>query len=98
MSEQITWTHVDKLVRKMHDEKGMLPIGSTDAEVAHSFIKWQERNRDILLAKLEEHDREIVQLRYQLDDLKNKPVGKTKKRLELLEVAVAELRQHTGML
>jgi len=95
MSEQITWTHVDKLVRKMHDERGMLPIGLTDAGVTHDFIKWQERNRDILLAKLEQRDRDIVQLHNQLSALEEKartPKSKTKQRLSALEAAVEELQ------
>lgn len=94
----ITWTHVDKLVRDMHDERGMLPTGATDAEVAHAFIKWQEKQREHVLRRLEESDREIVQLRYQLDATKVKPVRKTKQRLALLESTVAELRQHVGLL
>lgn len=94
----ITWTHVDKLVRDMHDERGMLPTGATDAEVAHAFIKWQEKQREAVLSRLEERDREIVQLRYQLDAMKVKPVRKTKQRLALLESTVAELRQHVGLL
>lgn len=98
MSEQITWTHVDKLVRDMHDEKGMLPIGLTDAEVAYSFLKWIDRtSADIQrdAATLLDH---CERLEVEVHKLRNAPKSKTKKRLELLEVAVAELRQHTGML
>lgn len=89
----ITWTHVDKLVRDMHDERGMLPTGATDAEVAHAFIKWQEKQREHVLRRLEESDREIVQLRYQLDATKVKPVRKTKQRLSVLEAKIAYLEE-----
>jgi hypothetical protein len=43
MSEQITWTHVDKLVRKMHDERGMLQSGMNDAEVTYTMLKFLDR-------------------------------------------------------
>ncbi|MNL44556.1 hypothetical protein D3C87_1671390 [compost metagenome] len=91
MSEQITWTHVDKLVRDMHDEKGMLPVGLTDPEVAYSFLKWIDRTsadiqRDAatLLAHCDQLEVELMKLR-------NAPKSKTKQRLAALESAVAEL-------
>jgi len=105
MSEQITWTHVDKLVRKMLDDRMQMACGNTDAEVAYDFVKFLERSTTSLENDLTEHKREALTLKAQLETtreqlaeaLTTKP-GKTKKRLELLEVAVAELRQHTGML
>jgi hypothetical protein len=85
MSEQITWTHVDKLVRKMHDDKGMLPVGATDAEVTHAFIKWLsgrfnsvENERDVCRLNLE-------QMRQRVIELESRKVGKTKQRLKDLE-------------
>jgi hypothetical protein len=90
MAEQITWTHVDKLVRKMHEERGMLPTGLTDAEITYSFIKWQERQRSILLLRLEQQDCEAVQLRNQVRALA--PKSKTKQRLAILEAAVEDLQ------
>jgi hypothetical protein len=91
MSEQITWTHVDKLVRKMHDEKGMLPVGLTDAEVAHAFIKWLDRRNGDLIRQTEQMDERCDQLEVELMKLRNAPKSKTKQRLAALESAVAEL-------
>lgn len=97
MSEQITWTHVDKLVRKMHDNREMLPTGLTDAEVAYSFIKFLERSlqqseicaesRGASMASLK---RELDTTRGQLDVALTKP-SKTKQRLAKLEEQVAKL-------
>ncbi|MNP45013.1 hypothetical protein D3C76_1389030 [compost metagenome] len=92
MSEQITWTHVDKLVRKMHDEKGMLPIGLTDAEVAHAFIGWLERRNANLILDAQQMDERCDRLEVELMKLRNAPKSKTKQRLEALEKAVEELQ------
>lgn len=97
MTQIITWTHVDRLVRDMYDERGMLPVGATDAEVAHAFIKWQEKQRGIVLRDLEERDREIVQLRYQLEAMKAKPLRKTKERLAEIEENIDFIRRHLGL-
>jgi hypothetical protein len=98
MSEQITWTHVDKLVRKMHDNRGMLPIGLTDAEVAHAFIKFLERSlqqseicaesRGASMASLK---RELDYANRQLAEALAKKPGKIKQRLEILECQVSRL-------
>jgi hypothetical protein len=92
MSEQITWTHVDKLVRKMHDEYGMLPLGATDAEVAHAFIKWLERENGKLSQNDTMLERRCAQLEVELMKLRNAPKSKTKQRLSALETAVEELQ------
>lgn len=96
MSEQITWTHVDKLVRKMHDEKGMLPIGMTDAEVAHAFIKWLDRRNGDLIRQTEQMDERCDRLEVELQKLRAAPKSKTKKRLEALEEQVKDLQFRLG--
>ena len=105
MSEQITWAHVDKLVRKMLEDRGQLAVGMTDAEVALVFIKFLGRSLNQAEISVDSRGATIASLQRQLETtrqqlaeaLTTKP-SKTKKRLELLEAAVAELRQHTGML
>lgn len=93
MSEQITWTHVDKLVRKMHDERGMLAIGLTDAEVAHAFIQWLARQNEKLFQNGTQLEQRCDSLGIQLMQAKNAPKSKTKQRLHDLEAAVAELQK-----
>ena len=93
MSEQITWTHVDKLVRKMHDDKGMLPIGLTDAEVAHAFIKWLDRRNGDLIRQTEQMDERCDRLEVELMKLRNAPKSKTKQRLAKLEEQVQEITE-----
>lgn len=93
MSEQITWTHVDKLVRKMLDDRMQMPCGSSDAEVAYDFVKFldrcledAERDVGVKLSLIEVLHREIAQL-------KNKPKSKTKQRLANLEGQVKEISE-----
>ncbi|MNP72814.1 hypothetical protein D3C76_1694380 [compost metagenome] len=75
----------------MHDEKGMLPIGMTDAEVAHAFIKWLDRRNEDLIRQTERMDERCDRLEVELMKLRNAPKSKTKQRLAALEAAVAEL-------
>lgn len=96
MSEKITWTHVDKLVRKMHDEKGMLPIGMTDAEVAHAFVKWLDRRNGDLIRQTEQMDERCDRLEVELQKLRTAPKSKTKKRLGALEEQVKDLQFRLG--
>lgn len=91
MSEQITWTHVDKLVREMHDERGMLPVGLSDAEVAYAFIKWMNRRNADLIRETERMDERCDRLEVELLELRNAPKSKTKQRLATLECQVARL-------
>lgn len=95
MSEQITWTHVDKLVRKMHDERGMLPIGLTDAEVVHTFISWLQRENEMLRSAGASLESKLAWTETSLRAAQNRPVkkSKTKERLAKLEAAVAELQK-----
>lgn len=95
MSEQITWTHVDKLVRKMHDDRGMLPLGLTDAEVAHAFIGWLQRENETLRAAGASLESKLAWTETSLRAAQNRPVkkSKTKERLAKLEAAVAELQK-----
>ncbi|MNC10422.1 hypothetical protein D3C87_1102620 [compost metagenome] len=99
MSEQITWTHVDKLVRKMHDEEGLLPVGNTDAEIAYNFVKFlmnvrTKAEQDYRRASERYYSREgeLMRLEQQLKAEREKPAGKTKQRLAKLEAAVVELQ------
>lgn len=103
-AEQITWTHVDKLVRDMHDEEGLLPVGNTDAEIAYNFVKFlmnvrTKAEKDYQRASERYYSREgeLMRLEQQLKAEREKPLGKTKQRLKDLEEAVADLRKHTGL-
>lgn len=100
MVNTITWTHVDKLVRDLHDKEGLLPSGNTDAEITYNFIKFLMNVR----TKAEQHysrasDRyfsregEIMRLEHQLKAEQAKPLGKTKQRLKELEEEVARIRR-----
>lgn len=98
MTQTITWTHVDKLVRKMHDEEGLLPVGNTDAEIAYNFVKFlmnvrTKAEQDYRRASERYYAREgeLMRLEQQLKAERDKPQGKTKQRLAKLEAAVAEL-------
>lgn len=99
MSEKITWTHVDKRVREICEERGILPIGDSDAEVAHSLIKFLNgRLRSV------ENSLTICQDSYaracdslQQEITKGVSSGKTKKRLAALEAKVEELVAWTGL-
>jgi hypothetical protein len=99
MSEQITWTHVDKLVRKMHDEDGLLPVGNTDAEIAYNFVKFlmnvrTKAEKDYRRASERYYAREgeLMRLEQHLKEEREKPKSKTKQRLAKLEATVAELQ------
>lgn len=95
MSEQITWMHVDKLVRKMHDERGMLPVGLTDAEVAHAFIGWLARENETLGSAGASLESKLARTETSSREAQNRPVkkSKTKERLAALEKAVAKLQK-----
>lgn len=99
MSQKITWTHVDRYVREMHDHRGMLETGMSDAEVTLSYIKFIERqlrkNEETLQIRSEALDAKCHELRAIAAQCQ--PVGKTKQRLAKLEAAVQELRLHTGL-
>jgi len=99
MSQQITWTHVDKYVREMHDHRGMLETGMTDAEVTLSYIKFIERQLQKAEDALIRKDDDIQRTRVELEAVKTRAMqpGKTKQRLAALEIAVQELRLHTGL-
>lgn len=98
MSEQITWTHVDKLVRQMLDDRMQMPCGKTDAEVAYDFIKFLGRQVNSLDGDLETKVANLLRLRAQLETTQQqlarttKP-GKTKTRLAKLEEQMADLQQ-----
>lgn len=98
MSEQITWTHVDKLVRQMLDDRMQMPCGKTDAEVAYDFIKFLGRQVNSLDGDLETKDANLLRLRAQLEttqrqlsEARSEPKGKTKARLAKLETQVSRL-------
>lgn len=93
MAEQITWTHVDKMVRKMHDERGMLPIGLTDAEVTYNLIKYLQRNARILAVQKAQVETELVRTETRLRAVQDNPIkkSKTKQRLAKLEKEVERL-------
>jgi hypothetical protein len=96
MSEQITWTHVDKLVRKMHDERGMLQSGMNDAEVTYTMIKFLDRQTRTFSQSNEELEARCGALEVQLMRAKEAqvlPKGKTKQRLAILEERVGQLMQ-----
>jgi hypothetical protein len=91
MSEQITWTHVDKLVRKMHDERGMLQSGMNDAEVTYTMIKFLDRQTRTFSQSNEELEARCERLEVEVHKLRNAPKSKTKQRLEKLECQVSRL-------
>lgn len=93
MSEQITWTHVDKRVRKMHDDRGMLPIGNTDAEVAHAFLGWLQRENETLRSAGASLETKLAWTETSLRAAQNRPIkkAKTKERLAKLEKEVRRL-------
>ncbi|MBP3864204.1 MAG: hypothetical protein J6F32_06950 [Pseudomonas sp.] len=98
----ITWTDVDKLVRKMHEDRGMLPCGSTDAEVAHAYLKYLQRSYRLLEVQKEQVKNRLAAATAQKEKLEqellDRKPNKTKQRLAVLESTVAELRQHVGLL
>lgn len=96
MSEQITWTYVDRYVRDAHDKRGMLPMGPTDADCTLSYIKWLERT-------LETQERATIaastrcdRLVGELAELK-RPLKKSKQRIADLEENVEIIRRHLGL-
>lgn len=103
MSEQITWTHVDKLVRKMLEDRVQMACGNTDAEVAYDFIKFLGRNlnqaeicaesRGASMASLK---RELESTRQQLSEALTAKPSKTKQRLSALEEQVKDLQFRLG--
>jgi hypothetical protein len=92
MSEQITWTHVDKLVRKMLDDRGQLACGGNDAEVALVFIKFLGRSLNQAEISVDSRGATIASLQRQLKEAQAVRPGKTKKRIDALEKAVRELQ------
>lgn len=97
MSEQITWTHVDKLVREQLERRQMIGTGATDAEVAYEFVKFLCRAETRLTETVRVRTDMLEASRGELKTLLGQPKSKTKQRLAVLEAAVAELRQHTGL-
>ena len=99
MAEQITWTHVDKLVRQLHSEAGLMRVGTTDAEVAYNFVKFlssartKAENTALKLSEyLMESERRARNLDHRLSLAQQETAkGKTKQRLAILEEQVAKL-------
>lgn len=97
MSEQITWTHVDKLVRKMLDDRMQMACGTTDAEVTYNMIKFLERSLSQAELCAQSLGATNSALQRQLKEAQQAPkLGKTKQRLAKLEAAVAELQKQPG--
>ena len=94
MTTKITWTHVDAHVRKAYERTGMLPVGGGDAEVAYSYLRYVERQLELLSRKVHHVEEERDAFRDMLRKVEASPVkqGKIKRRLDALEKAVEELR------
>lgn len=91
---KITWTNVDAVSRKILEDRGILPSGATDAEVALSLIGFLDRS-------LRASDENRFQLQASVDRLGRQLAaqcspGKTKDRVSALEVALAELKDRIG--
>jgi hypothetical protein len=99
MSEQITWTHVDRYVRDAHDKRGMLPMGPTDADCTLSYIKWLERMLDTQSTNGDRTVEELRRTRVELERVKanSRPLKKSKQRIADLEENVEILRRHLGL-
>lgn len=99
MSEKITWTHVDRYVREAVTRAGIIYLGSTDAEVALSYISYLERSLEVQGRNGDRTVEELRRTRDELADMKAKcqSVSKTKKRLAALEAKVEELVAWTGL-
>lgn len=103
MSEQITWTHVDKMVRKMLDDRGMLQTGMNDAEVTYNLIKYMQRHERVLELAKEQVENTLANERRMGDVLKKEILdlksskGRTKKRLDKLEQQVEKLNDLARM-
>lgn len=94
MPEQITWTHVDKLVRKMLDERGMLQSGVNAAEVTYNLIKFLERSLTQAELCADSRGATVASLQRQLKEAQQAPkLGKTKQRLDALEKEVNRIRK-----
>lgn len=93
MLEQITWTHVDKMVRKMLEDKGQIACGSTDAEVTYDCIRSLRRQLRILEVQKEQVETKLAWTETQLRAAQDNPVkkSKTKERLAKLECQVSRL-------
>lgn len=91
MSEQITWTHVDKLVRQQLERRGMIGTGSTDAEVAYEFLKFLCRAETRLTETVRVRTECLEKSREDLKAVLEQPKSKTKQRLATLECQVARL-------
>lgn len=90
----ITWTHVDKLVRDMHDTEGLLPVGNTDAEITYNFIKFlanvrtkAEREYSSMRASLLVKDEQLMIA----EQNRRAKSPKTKERVTTLEKEVERL-------
>lgn len=96
MSEQITWTHVDRYVRDAHDKRGMLPMGPTDADCTLSYIKWLERALETQERATMAASTRCDRLVGELESVKanSLPVKKSKQRIADLEENVAIIRRH----
>lgn len=92
---KITWTHVDALVRKGCEEVGMLPIGNGDAEIAYNYLKYIESKADLFQREGLKMEAERDSLQVQLRAAQTAPVrvGKTKRRLSVLEAEIKVLRE-----
>lgn len=94
MTTKITWTHLDAHARKACERIGMLPVGDGDAEVAYNYLRYVERQLELLSRQVHHAEEERDAFRDMLRKVEASPVkqGKTKRRLGALEKAVAELR------
>ena len=91
MTTKITWTHVDAHVRKNCEQAGVLELGATDAEVAYNYLRYVERQLELLSRQVHHAEEERDAFR----KVEASPVkqGKTKRRLDALEKTVAELQK-----
>lgn len=96
MSEQITWTHVDRYVRDAHDNRGMLPIGPTDAGCALAYIKWLERTLEHTEKAMEQVGIRCDRAEAEIVRIKAAP-KKSKQRIADLEENVKIIRRHLGL-
>lgn len=97
MPNKITWTHVDRVSRQILENRGMLAVGATDAEVTCSLIAYLERSLTLKEEAFQGRMSEIDRLRHQVEQLSRVvPKSKTRQRLAALEEAVAELRHRLG--
>lgn len=97
MSEQITWTHVDRYVRDAHDKRGVRPMGPTDADCTLDYIKWLERTLAQKERTVAVRTELLATTRRQLAEAKSRPLKKSKQRIADLEENVEIIRRHLGL-